>query len=621
MKKVAIYVRISTQMQHSDRQEEELTAFAVNENFEVVRIYKDVLSGFKNEEERPSLSSLLEDSKTNQFDIILFSEFSRLSRKVGDLTNLIEVFQNNNKELYFQKQNIWVKQKNDIGTSILIQVLGVVASYEIELFAERSVSGKISAIKNRGINEGGLPAYGYESEKGTKRLIVNNDEATVITRIFNLYADGYKQQYICDLLNSEKIKSPYKNRLEEANEKREQRGFEIKDYKNYDFDNLVWIPSSLNKVLKNELYKGVRKYKFHKPNPTKKNVEKEVIDEFEQYEESLQIIDNVLFERVQLMLQENRTNKDNYTKFENLLKPLLKCGCCNSNFAVSKLNDYHTYKCFGKVKDKFGNVKCSDSYIIKQDRLDGIVIQLSIRYIANNNLKNTSTSKIEQLINDNKQLQLIINSNIDKLNDNENNWVKYFNKAIKFNLSDSMIEDQKNEYDSTKLKLDKEIRELNKQVLNNNLIIESLTKMKDNTVLSSHINDIKNDRILLKELIYKYVTKIVVSSMNNKYSLVQITFIDSTEVWGSVKSAKYRNEELFYDELVTPTPEFISLLYINNNNTCKYNQATREFVYYGGNEDLKGVEAGTYSNSEFINILEKNNMNISFTDFSFNREI
>jgi len=277
MKKVAIYVRISTQMQHGDRQIEELTAFANNENFDVVKVYKDVLSGFKNEEERPSLYALLEDARTDKFDIVLFSEFSRLSRRVGDLTNLIEVFQDNNKELYFQKQNIWVRAKNDIGTSILIQVLGVVASYEIELFAERSISGKISAIKNRGVNEGGLPAFGYQSERGTKRLVVHEEEAQTIRKIFKMYAEGNSSVFICNLLNSEGIKSPYAARIEETTNRRKEKGLDDKEYERFDKDDLIWIPSSLTKILKNPLYKGVRKYKFHKPNPTKKNVEKEIL--------------------------------------------------------------------------------------------------------------------------------------------------------------------------------------------------------------------------------------------------------------------------------------------------------------------------------------------------------
>lgn len=123
MKRAAIYIRISTQLQHADRQHEELTAYAKSNNLEVVKIYKDVVSGFKDENEREQLNQLLQDSENNLFDVILFSEFSRLSRKVSDLTKYIEVFQSNSKELFFQKQNIWVKEKNDLGTTILIQVL------------------------------------------------------------------------------------------------------------------------------------------------------------------------------------------------------------------------------------------------------------------------------------------------------------------------------------------------------------------------------------------------------------------------------------------------------------------------------------------------------------------
>ena len=172
-KKTAIYIRISTQLQHSDRQKEELLKLAENEGYEVVDTYIDILSGFKDEEFRPELKRLLEDSEHKKFDIILFSEFSRLSRTIADLNKFIVEFRKNNIELFFQKQNQWVKKKGDVGTNILIQVLGVLSEYEIELFKERSISGKISAVKNRGINIGGLTAYGYKSEKDTKRLIVD----------------------------------------------------------------------------------------------------------------------------------------------------------------------------------------------------------------------------------------------------------------------------------------------------------------------------------------------------------------------------------------------------------------------------------------------------------------
>ncbi len=616
MKKVAIYVRISTQMQHSDRQVEELTSFAENENFEVVEVYKDVLSGFKNEEERPSLAALLEDSKTDKFDIILFSEFSRLSRRVGDLTNLIAVFQDNNKEIYFQKQNIWVRAKNDIGTSILIQVLGVVASYEIELFAERSVSGKISAIKNRGITEGGLPAYGYKSELGTKRLVVHEEEAQTIRRIFSMYAEGNSSVFICNLLNSEGVKSPYAVRIEETTNKRKEKGLDDKEYIRFDKDDLIWLPATLVKIMKNPLYRGVRKYKFHKPNPTKKNIEREILDEFEQYEKRLQIIDDVLFEQVQQMIEKNRTNKDN-NKYDNLLRPLIKCGCCGLNYQVAQKNDKHSYKCYGKTQDRNKIIRCKESYEVMQDRLDGLVIQLSIRYIASNNLKNSTTQKIEKLEKENNDLQIIINSTLEKIKANDETWIKFFNKAVKFDMSDNIIEKQKNEYQEVKEKLNNELNNYTKQVTSNKITIESLSKLSDNLVLSKQIEKIKSNPVLLKELIYKYVTRIELNSLTNRYSLVKVTFIDNLEVWGSIKSAKYRNEEKFWN----PTNngiEMISLFYINNN-TCRYNQNNQTFEYEGGNEDLKGVENGIYSATDFVNVLYKNDMNISFTDYVYNQ--
>lgn len=78
-----------------------------------------------------------------------------------------------------------------------------------------------------------------------------------------------------------------------------------------------------------------------------------------------------------------------------------------------------------------------------QDRLDGLVIQLSIRYIASNNLKNSTTQKIEKLEKENNDLQIIINSTLEKIKANDETWIKFFNKAIKFDMPDEIIETQK----------------------------------------------------------------------------------------------------------------------------------------------------------------------------------
>ena len=45
-------------------------------------------------------------------------------------------------------KKLWVRDSNkDVGSIILLHVLAVMSSYEIELFVERSLSGKITKVQ------------------------------------------------------------------------------------------------------------------------------------------------------------------------------------------------------------------------------------------------------------------------------------------------------------------------------------------------------------------------------------------------------------------------------------------------------------------------------------------
>ncbi len=95
-RRTAIYVRISTAMQKTDRQVEELVAFAKANrlNFdESTDIYKDIISGFKDGEDRPNFSILMPKLELGEYQQVLFSEFSRLERKPTNLLRDLEKFQ------------------------------------------------------------------------------------------------------------------------------------------------------------------------------------------------------------------------------------------------------------------------------------------------------------------------------------------------------------------------------------------------------------------------------------------------------------------------------------------------------------------------------------------------
>lgn len=92
---------------------------------------------------------MLEEVEQGNIGLILFSEFSRLARNATDLLESINYFREKGVYLYFQKQNLWVRDDTkDLGSIILLHILAVMSAYEIELFAERSVSGKINESVN-----------------------------------------------------------------------------------------------------------------------------------------------------------------------------------------------------------------------------------------------------------------------------------------------------------------------------------------------------------------------------------------------------------------------------------------------------------------------------------------
>jgi len=659
-RKTAIYIRISTQSQHTDRQKEELIKLAENEGYDVVDTYVDILSGFKDEEYRPELKRLLEDSELKRFNLVLFSEFSRLSRKVGDLNKMIETFRKNNTELYFQKQNQWVKKKGDLGTNILIQVLGVVSEYEIDLFKERSISGKISAVKNRGINIGGLTAYGYKSEEGTKRLIIDTDEEPIVKQIFELYASGKTAQYICDVLNSEGKLSPYNKRISQSKNRRKEKGIQEKQYKNLNPDKLVWIASTLTKILKNPLYLGKRSIRIRIPNSSddyENSIENYELIEIED-NETIRIIEDNLFQQVQLKLKENSLVKDTAVKHPTLLKSVLKCGCCGRNVVSTKANGSYRYMCFGKIKDsKTRAINCTDSLEIAQYKLDGLVIQLIIKRLADSERTKQSTKRIEEMTVQKEEQERILSSKESDLTNKTESWLRYYDNSTEFNIPVNSIREKKNEYDILANKLNQEMNRLKNDIASIEKTIRSIQSMVKNESLRQQQTTIVENKQLLKQLTDEYLDKVTIYPIFDKYSLIIVSFKDGSETWGTIKSAKYKNEEKWFNPIYCKEPHYIYQLWDNDDKSAEYIHENKTVVFKGktlttwnyikpiekkpsfeiipregqnpiikvllpeddfdesNSEEITTpdpyitIEAGTYPIKEFINFLKEDNVN------------
>lgn len=96
---VVIYARVSTKTQDYDRQLSELRTYAARMQYNVVREFAEVVSGAKKVNVREAMSELLTYCDDNHVDIVLISEYSRLSRRAVDFLKMVEYLNERNKHI------------------------------------------------------------------------------------------------------------------------------------------------------------------------------------------------------------------------------------------------------------------------------------------------------------------------------------------------------------------------------------------------------------------------------------------------------------------------------------------------------------------------------------------
>lgn len=144
MKKVVIFARVSTNIQDYERQVNELTAIAQNNNWMVASTFCEKISGAKKNAERKELTNMIEYVRTNNINIVMVTELSRLGRDTLQVLEVIEQFNKLGISLFIH--NYHIETLNENGTinamsQFLITILAEVARMERKTIRERVESG------------------------------------------------------------------------------------------------------------------------------------------------------------------------------------------------------------------------------------------------------------------------------------------------------------------------------------------------------------------------------------------------------------------------------------------------------------------------------------------------
>jgi DNA invertase Pin-like site-specific DNA recombinase len=170
MKRVGIYLRVSTDSQTTENQKRELEAVAQRSGWQVVGFYEDAgISGAKGREKRPAFDRLLKDATVRKVDMIAAWSVDRLGRSLQHLVGLLQELQALKCDLYLHQQAIDTTTPSG---RAMFQMCGVFAEFEREMIRER-VNAGLARARDRGVQLG-RPAI----------------KASVEVRIRELRADG-----------------------------------------------------------------------------------------------------------------------------------------------------------------------------------------------------------------------------------------------------------------------------------------------------------------------------------------------------------------------------------------------------------------------------------------------
>ena len=154
--RAVIYARVSstTDRQSTDRQVIDLTDFATKNNYEVVKVFEEHISGAAKNTERPVLLECLEFAENNAIDIVLCSELSRLGRNCDEVLKNVLRCKDTHTNLYFQKENLSLFNADGSENpyvNIMIAVLGTAAQLERDNIKFRLNSGRAKYIAEGGV--------------------------------------------------------------------------------------------------------------------------------------------------------------------------------------------------------------------------------------------------------------------------------------------------------------------------------------------------------------------------------------------------------------------------------------------------------------------------------------
>ena len=478
MIRAVAYTRYSTNDQDStEAQLDDIKEYATKNNISLIDTYID--EGRTGQlDKREAFQQMIRDAYDKKFDMIICHKVDRFGRNREDAVVYKSRLRKIGVQVKYATQNI----EDSAAGRFMESMLENMAQYYSENLSEE-VKQKTKVHAKKGKFCGGYPPLGYKVDKD-KHYIIEESEALIVKKIFDLYAAGNSYKKVIDYCNEQGWKSKFN-----------------KPFKN----------NSLYSILHNKKYVGIYEYNKTptridgKRNNHARKSDKEII----KLENMVPpIIEKELWERVQLIAKKNKLLKgqNKAQKEPYLLTGLIYCGKCSAKMQ-GKLN-------VNQQRKSFRYYCCSNrcgSKLVPKKNIEKLVLEdLQETYFSDEGLEIILAAYNEYINNvyrSKDSERKIIENTLKQVNKKINNIVQtitasgYQSEALVGTLKE--LENKKTSLEAT---LDAQTK-----IQKSRLTKKQFMQMFNLHKLSLQKNNISE----LKNILQIYIDKVVVLDVDN----------------------------------------------------------------------------------------------------------
>lgn len=494
---VGLYIRLSREDEDKTHESESISnqkslllQYTKENNLKVYDMYID--DGYSGTNfNRPNFNRLIKDIELGKINMVITKDMSRLGRDYIGTGNLIEK--------YFPEHNVRYIAITDNIDTFLDSSNNDIAPFKAimnDMYAKdisKKIKSSLKAKQKEGKWVGSKTPFGYIKDPNNKNhLIIEEEQAHIVKRIYNMCLDGLSFYKISKELTNEGIKTP-------------AQYYEYKWRSNYNCKYGMWHSKTIYDILTNRIYTGdTVQNKRTKVNYKIKKIIKNKPSQYIVVENTHEaIIDKEMFYEVQKRIPKNVGRSEK--KETHLLDGLLYCGDCGHRISIGPrrkkdnrcytiCNYYRTY-----IKQKLCTAH-SNNY----DDLEELILKLlkinCLKYIDSKKIKKNTLNKFKNKENINNQKEIkIIKQSINQLTKNlDTIYLDKINKVI-----------NQKQFIRIKDKLEKEIQ-IKQKKLDTLIKIDIINKnnnSKDKTI-NEYINDFITMNNISRELIVNLIQKI-----------------------------------------------------------------------------------------------------------------